>query len=43
MSFFIPYSEGELGNADPLAEASAMESLRAMIGQVAPVVLKKTK
>lgn len=41
MSFFMPYSEGELGAADPLAEAKAMESLRNMIGQVAPLVLKK--
>ena len=42
MSFFMPYAEGELGVADPLAEAKAMETLRNMIGQVAPLVLKKT-
>ncbi len=41
MSFFIPYSESELGTGDPIAEASAMQALRDMIGQVAPVVLKK--
>ena len=42
MSFFMPYSESELGTSDPVAEAGAMEALRDMIGQVAPMVLKKT-
>ncbi len=40
MSFYIPYSEGALGPADPIAEAGAMQALREMIGQVAPKVLK---
>ena len=41
MSFYIPYSESDLGASDPIAEASAMEALREMIGQVAPKVLKR--
>ncbi len=40
MSFFIPYSEGEIGPADPIAEATALQSLRQIIGEVAPRVLK---
>jgi len=42
MSFFIPFSEGELGTADPVAEAGALLALENMIGQVAPTVLKQT-
>lgn len=41
MSFFMPYSESELGTNDPIAEATAMQALRDMIGQVTPMVLKK--
>jgi len=40
MSFFMPYSESELGTSDPIAEAGAMQALRDMIGRVAPMVLK---
>lgn len=41
MSFYMPYSESELGTMDPVAEAGAMEALRDMIAQVAPRVLKQ--
>lgn len=43
MSFFMPCSQGQLGQEDPLAEAKAMQALSEMIARVAPQVLLTKK